>query len=263
MDRKSVYVLGMPAGRDAGRRPERWAAREIENLADEAQLDLRLGASVERRQRRQEPHWFVCQPRSTLAHLWARWLFNAERPVGVHDTGTVFHGSFDEARRRAVTGSVRAPFPRRVGAYDGMHRTGAAESRTWMVKATALSCTAAALGTPAASGPWWATLLALVGWALLSWWCVTVVTPLLRLASATTDGGQIPDKGANSRRRRLGYGWLAALTDSGPLFAVTVWEAQVVGPRPLCSGTSSWSACCSSRAASGAWPVRAAGDRSK
>lgn len=115
MDRKSVYVLGMPAGRDAGRRPERWAAREIENLADEAQLDLRLGASVERRQRRQEPHWFVCQPRSTLAHRWARWLFNAERRVGVHDTGTVFHGSFDEARRRAVTGSVRAPFPASSG----------------------------------------------------------------------------------------------------------------------------------------------------
>ncbi|WP_159046171.1 hypothetical protein [Streptomyces sp. MMG1121] len=228
-DRKSVYVLGVPVGRGAGRRPERWAAQEVKDLADGAQLDLRpVRSSMIRRQRLQEPHWFVCAARSTHANRWVRWLFNVERCVGLHDTGTVLFGSLEEARLRAAAHSVRAPFPRRVRAHNGMRRTGAAESHQWVVKTTALSWTAGVLGIPAASGPWWLALLALVGWTLLTWWCATVVLPFVRLSMAAGDGGQSPrDEEVIVHRRQRGYAWLAALATSGPLFAMTACGTRI------------------------------------
>lgn len=208
--RKSVYALGIPVGRDSGRRPERWAAQEVKDLADDAELDLRpVSARMRRRQRRQEPHWFVCAPPSTHAIWWLRWLFNLERRIGLHDTGTVLFGSLEEAERHAGESRVRSPFSRRVRAHDGMHRTRVRESHRWVVRATALSWAAGVLGIPAASGPWWLALPALVVWALLSWWCATIMLPFVRrrrvvrrrrTGSLTSDGlARQPGMGAMPR----------------------------------------------------------------
>ena len=248
--RNSVYALGIPVGRDCGRRPERWAVQEVKDLADDAELDLRpVSARMRRRQRRQEPHWFVCAPPSTHANWWLRWLFNLERRTGLHDTGTVLFGSLEEVERHAGEGRVRPPFPRRVRAHDGMHRTRVRESHRWVVRATALSWAAGVLGIPAASGPWWLALPALVAWALLSWWCATVMLPFVRRRrvvrrrrtspltsdgrrTAAGDGGDAPwdEDAVVVHRRRRSHAWLAALATSGALFAVTAWVTWTADP---------------------------------
>lgn len=247
--RKSVYALGIPVGRDSGRRPERRAVQEVNDLADEAELDLRpVSARMLRRQRRQEPHWFVCAPPSTHANRWLRWLFSLERRMGLHDTGTVLFGSYEEAERHAGEGRVRPPLPRRMRAHDEMRRTRVGEGHRWMVRATALSWAAGVLGILAASGPWWLALPALVAWALLSWWCATIMLPFVRRRrvvrrrrarpltsdgrrTATGDGGDAArDEEVVVHRRWRSHAWLAALATSGALFAVTAWVTWIADP---------------------------------
>lgn len=248
--RNSVYALGIPVGRDSGRRPERWAVQEVKDRADDAELDLRpVSARMRRRQRRQEPHWFVCAPPSTHANWWLRLLFNLERRTGLHDTGTVLFGSLEEVERHAGEDRVRPPFPRRVGAHDGMHRTRVRESHRWVVRATALSWAAGVLGIPAAFGPWWLALPALVAWALLSWWCATIMLPFVRrrrvvrrrrTSPLTSDGrrtaagyggdASLDEDAVVVHRRRRSHAWLAALATSGALFAVTAWVTWTADP---------------------------------
>lgn len=248
-DRNSVYTLGIPVRRDSGHRPERWAVQEVKDLADDAHLDLRpVSARMLRRQRRQEPHWFVCAPRSTHSHPWTRCLFNLERRMGVHDTGTVLFGSFEEVQRHAGQGRVRPPFPRREGAHGGMRRTRVAEGRRWVLTAVALGWAAGVLGVPVASGPWWLAVPAVAAWTLLTWWCATIMLPLVRrprtvrrrhmrslapggCRATTGDGGSAPlGEEVVVHRPQRWHAWLAALASSGALFAGTAWVTWISDP---------------------------------
>ncbi|MFD3937122.1 hypothetical protein ACFWSF_03445 [Streptomyces sp. NPDC058611] len=168
--RTSVYILGIPIRQDSSRRPERSAAQAVEDLADGAHLDLRpVSARMSRRQRREEPHWFACAPRSTRSSPWVRCRFNAERRLGFHDTGTVLYGSYEEAERRAGQGCVRPPFPRRVRVHDGMRRGRAADNRRRELKTVALGWAGGLLGIPVATGPRWLALSAGAAWVVIVW----------------------------------------------------------------------------------------------
>ncbi|OEV07382.1 hypothetical protein [Streptomyces nanshensis] len=246
----SFYTLDIPVGRDA-RRPERWAVQEVKDLADNAHLDLRpVSARMLRRQRRQEPHWFVCTPRSTHSYPWVRWLFNLERSMGFHDTGTVLFGPYEEAQRRAGEGRVRPPFPRRVQAHDELRRTRVGEGRRRVLRAVALSWAAGILGLPVAAGPWWLALPALATWALLTWWCATVMLPLARQrhtvqrrrtdspaldsGRTTTGDGNLAQPDEDEEvivyRHQRARAWLAAVAVSGVFFAVTAWMTWNTNP---------------------------------
>ncbi|WP_030619385.1 hypothetical protein [Streptomyces fulvoviolaceus] len=248
--RNSVYTLAIPVRRDSGLRPERWAVQEVKDLADDAHLDLRpVSARMLRRQRRQEPHWFVCAPRSTHSNPWRRWLFDRARSMGFHDTGTVLFGSYEEAQRCAGRGRVRPPFPRRVQAHNGMRRTKVVDSRRWVLKAVALSWAAGVLGIPITTGPWWLALPAVVAWTLLTWWCAAVMLPSVRRQRRTVrrrrtsppapDGPRTTARGEGDapsdeevvvHRRKRWHAWLAALATSGALLAVTAFVSWMTSP---------------------------------
>ncbi|MGW7082199.1 hypothetical protein ACWGH2_01690 [Streptomyces sp. NPDC054871] len=248
--RKSLYIIGMPARRDSGSRPERWAVQQVKYLADTAALDLRpVNARMLRRQRRQEPHWFACPPRSASPNCWVRWLFNLERRMGLHDTGTVLFGSYEAAERDAGQGRVRPPFPRRVGSHDRLRRARVGESRRWLLMGVALSWAAGVFGIPVASGPWWTALPAAVAWALLTWWCATTMLPFVRrrriavrrshASMAGPDGrhttaGVVGDAQTDDElvvyRRQRWHAWLAALVVCGGAFALTVSVTWIASP---------------------------------
>ncbi|MFD9068504.1 hypothetical protein [Streptomyces lasiicapitis] len=236
--RTSVYVLAIPIRRDAGRRPERWAVQEVKDLADGADLDLRpVCARMPRRQRRQEPHWFACAPRSTSSHFWARWVFDLERRLGFHDTGTVLLGSLERAERDAGEGRVRPPFPRREGSHDRRHRDRVGQSRLSVQRGVMLSWAAGVLGVPVALGPWWIALPAALFWALLTWRCAVIMLPFVRRRRTTArrrrtgDGEHAQvDEVVVVYRRQWWHAGLAALATSGGLFALTVLMTGISGP---------------------------------
>ncbi|MEU9802378.1 hypothetical protein [Streptomyces sp. NPDC051000] len=240
--RTSVYTLGIPIRQNASRRPERWAAQEVEDLADEAHLDLRpVSAKMSRRQRREEPHWLACAPRSTRSGLWVRRRFNAERRLGFHDTGTVLYGSREEAERRAGQGCVRPPFPRRVTVHGVMRRGRAADNRRRELKTVALGWAGGLLAIPAATGPWWLALSAWVAWVVVVWWCATTVRPFVRRRRIL--GGSGPDPAASVapraraegevvvvHRHRRWEAWLLALVICGVLFVGTALLVRIADP---------------------------------
>ncbi|MER5302926.1 hypothetical protein ABT039_26175 [Streptomyces lasiicapitis] len=236
--RTSVYVLAIPVRRDAGRRPERWAVQGVKDLADDADLDLRpVGARMPRRQRRQEPHWFACAPRSTSSHFWVRWVFELERRLGFHDTGTMLLGSLERAERDAGKGRVRPPFPRREESHKRRHRERVGQSRLSVQKGVMLSWAAGVLGVPVALGLWWIALPAGLFWALLTWRCAVIMLPFVRRRRTTarrrrtSDGehAQVDEVVVVYRRQRWHAG-LAALATSGGLFALTALVTGISGP---------------------------------
>lgn len=236
--RTSVYVLAIPVRRDAGRWPERWAVRAVKDLADDADLDLRpVSARMPRRQRCQEPHWFACAPRSKSAHFWVRWVFDLERRLGFHDTGTVLFGSLEMAEQDAGKGRVRPPFPRREKSHKRRHRDKVGPSRLSVQKGAMLSWAAGVLGVPVVLGPWWIALPAGLFWALLTWRCAVTMLPFVRRRRTTarrrrtSDGehAQVDEVVVVYRRQRWHAG-LAALATSGGLLALTALVTGISGP---------------------------------
>ncbi|MFI0863159.1 hypothetical protein ACH4RA_23370 [Streptomyces smyrnaeus] len=238
---RSLYTLEIPVRRDAGRRPEWWAVREVEELADDAHLDLRpVSSRMLRRQRCREPHWFVCEARSTHANWWVRHYFNLERRLGFHDTGAVLFGSEEAARQRAGRLDVRPPFPQRASVHATMRRIPVADERRWALKAAVLCWVTGPLGGLTA-GPWWLAAPAVVAWILLTWWCATIVMrdlpwrPVVRqrrnhflsfggFLRATRDAARQEEDVVLFRLQRS-RAWTGALAASGTLFASTAMLA--------------------------------------
>jgi len=243
--RRLHYTLHIPVKREAGHRRERWAIQEVENLADHAHLDMRpVSAQLLGRQRRREPHWFVCAPRSSHATPWVRRLFNLQRRMGLHDTGTVLCGSEDEAQQHAGRGCVRPPFPRRASTHDAMRRIPVADGRRWAVQAAVLCWVAGSLGCLTA-GPWWLVLSAIVMWVLLTWRCAAIALrdvpwrPTVRRGRsllppddrriATRNADQLNEDAAVSWRRGS-HVWVTASVSNAALFATTAALAWGISP---------------------------------
>ncbi|MGY5002728.1 DUF3488 domain-containing protein [Streptomyces griseus] len=209
VDRTSTYLLAIPVDNRPGRRPEREATQKTKDLADKAHLDMRpVEAKMQRRQRRQDPHWFVCAPRSEDQNRLLRWKFNLERCVGVHDTGRMLFGSYDEVQARIGSDSVRPPFRRGLQAHNESPRLRVTDAHNLMLKLVTVIWSAALLGIPAASGNWWMAIPALAAWALLIWWCAAIMLPAVR---------------------RRWHAWPVGLLVGMSLFAITAWSASSSG----------------------------------
>lgn len=237
----SVYTLRIPVPRDAGGRPQLWASQEVQNLADDAGLDLRpMSAQMRERERRQEPHWFVYEPSSMPSRRWVRWLWDWERRTGRQDTGDVLFGSYEDVRRRAGQNQVRPPFLRRVSTHERLPRIGVAQGRRAVLKAAGLSWAAGLLGVPVGSGPWWLVLAAGMAWVLLTWWCARTMLPLVRRPATSPavrdgrtsagDGGDTPPDFGAVHRRQMRHTWVVALTLNGVLLAGILFLARISSP---------------------------------
>ncbi|MCT6780641.1 hypothetical protein LXH09_28775 [Streptomyces sp. CS7] len=208
--RRATYRLAVPVESGSAGRPEMLASQQVKDLAEASDLDLRPErADFSRRQRLQEPHWFVCAPRSEHPHSLIRWKINLERRVGLHDTGTVLFGSLAEVEDLVGPGCARPPFRRSLQAHDGSPRLRTRSAHILVLQLVTVSWVAALLGIPVASGTWWMAVPALAAWALLMWWCADIVLPAVR---------------------RRWHAWPVALVLGVSLFAVTAWQAWSSGP---------------------------------
>ncbi|MFB7404882.1 hypothetical protein ACFCZR_32330 [Streptomyces rubiginosohelvolus] len=210
IDRRATYRLAVPIESGSAGRPEMLASQQVKDLAEAADMDLRpKRADFSRRQRLQEPHWFVCARRSEHPHPLIRWKSNLERRAGLHDTGTVLFGSLAEVEYLVGPGCARPPFRRSLQAHDGSPRLRTRSAHVLVLQFVTVSWVAALLGIPVASGRWWMTVPALAAWALLMSWCTAIVLPFV------------------ARRR---HAWLVALLLGVALFEVTLWETWWAGP---------------------------------